>query len=312
MNAGQFWDQIGNFLASKMVAFKDALETSADPGQIFESQVCKLPQSIPQPQEAVPLTPLPVVNNSSAEVRSFIDATMPSRTSGIQHGVSPPSYYQSQLYKCESPSAKIGSPDTPHLYRQKLERTEMLSPDPRFQGVAFSGRVPAYSGYECQDSGNESIGYDSSPEERRVLSSCRQQQFNGISPVLSLGSANFSYGSDIDIAAFEVPELPDFSYAVSPNCNYMPQSQDQLFNDSGYAIDYSFGSDIDSRRYQPQSSCQYSYDIKPTLYSPRVSSPNFETDQKSSRVEPLAFENNFVTKSDPMFNSFLINSSWSL
>lgn len=45
MNAGQFWDRIGDYIAHKMVAFRATVETTTNPGAIFESQICSVPGS---------------------------------------------------------------------------------------------------------------------------------------------------------------------------------------------------------------------------------------------------------------------------
>ena len=45
VNAGQFWDQVGNYIAGRMVGFRKLLENSSNPGEIFEKQVCQVPDS---------------------------------------------------------------------------------------------------------------------------------------------------------------------------------------------------------------------------------------------------------------------------
>ena len=290
-----------------MVAFKKVLESSHDPGQILESQVCCIPQSTQLQQNAKPFTSSPVVNNSSTDVQTFNAVAMTSfGTSGLPMVSTPPNC-QRQLQRGAAYRTTMTSPK----YELPIPKYEILTPDTSLSDS--SKRTPAYSSY-CFDSGNESIGCESSPEERRILSSCRQQQYTTSSPVLDLTAAHYLPKehdlSDIDITPFEVPELTDFSYIVSPNSEFASPHQKHPFNDSGYAIDYSFSSKVESSPFvNNNSSCQYTYTMESPVSHPPRNAPDFNIVQKSHPEERRIgaasnFDNYFITNSDPMFSNF--------
>ena len=343
-NAGQFWDQVGNYLATKMTAFKRDLDTSSDPGQIFESQVVQISESFPRLQDGQPLSSLPVVNTIPAAERQASNDVLRSRA----YGIAPPPYNQSvernhelftQTFKREAFSQQYvkreayreitSTPEPSRLYALKSPKIEILSPDSSYQKLSVNRQTsatPAQIVYDFHDSGNESIGLESSLQESRVLSSCRQQQRLGASPPLNLALGSHTPDlSDIDITPFEIPELSDFSHIVSPHTDLLsPHSalqsphtdlssprQDLSFNDSGYVKDYSYSCRLDSPRSFTGSPCRFTNSSAPFMCSSFSAPITGQTPRKFMAEQNHQFatrtadtgnlENHFINHSDPMF-----------
>lgn len=323
-----------------MVAFKKSLDSSPDPGQIFESQVCQIPESFLLAQNTKPLASLSLLNNVPSDNRPCSIATIPSRVYVSQPVGPPPSYHQrqetrtepySQHFKLElysQPHAKsvyreiTSTPEPSRPYALKSPKLEILSPESRSRDVLTDRHTPFLNVSDYHDSGNESIGCESSPEENRLFSSCSQQLCTRTPPVLNLALANYSTDKDdlgdIDISPFEIPELSDFSYIDTPQSDLASPRQGLSTNDSGYAVDYSLSYRMDSSRSFTESSCLFATDLKPSMYS-AISPPNLRScviEQKpqsvAGKVDLFDFENQFVGMSDPLFSQWNCNSSWKL
>ena len=347
-NAGQFWDQVGNYLVTKMAAFKKDLDTSPEPGQIFESQVVQIPESVPRLQEVQPLSTLQMMNSIPIAERQYSTAVV--RSGG--YGIAPPTYHQSaertqetyvpvrqreafsQQYSNVTREAFreiTSTPQQPRALALKSPKKDIMSPVSGYLRLPVNGQIPVtpvQAGYNFHDSGNESMGLESSLEERRSFPSCQQQQSIGISasPPLSIALGTHAPDlSDIDITPFEIPELSDFSHIVSPQTDLLsPHSdsqsphadlssprQDVSFNDSGYPKDYSYSCRINSPRSFTDSPCRFTNSSSPFVYSNLPTPPvghtsrNFvdgQSRQFAVRMgESGKLEDQFLRQSDPMF-----------
>ena len=301
---------MGNFLSTKMVAFKKELESSHDPGRILESQVCKLPESFPVPEDSKPLTSSPVSRSNTPDRKTINDVT--TKTETLAHSLkSPPAYCQKQLQNA-TPYKTARAPQN-----RQFQNLGFLNQSPNSSFSDSMRRTPMYNSFYFRDSGNESLECESSPDQKRVLSSCRLPQYNSSSPALDLTTAHCAVSqvetdlSVIDISPFDVPELPDLSYIVSSSPEFNNPQQSHSFNDSGYAIDYSLNYSSDSSQFLNRSndSCQYTNNMQyPAPHSP-MATTHFHSFPRSHVAAGTFgirqnYDNYLITNSDPMISNY--------
>ena len=319
-----------------MAAFKKDLDTSPEPGQIFESQVLQIPESVAPPQQDIlPLSTLQMVNVIPTTERQFGTILVCSGGYGL---VPPPPYSQTvqdtqdtyhpnlkrEVFGQQFANLKrepfreiTSTPQQSRAQKFTSPKKEIMSPGTGYLRLPVNGQVavtPDQTVYNFNDSGNGSFGLESSPEERRSFPSCQQQGFVGISASPPLDPDLGTHApdlSDIDITPFEIPELSDFSHIVSPHTDLLsPHSDlqsphadlssprhDLSFNDSGYPKEYSYSCRINSPRSFTESPCRFTNTSSPFVY-PALTIP---TKEPTSR--------NFVAEQSRLLSARMCESS---
>ncbi|KAL4218513.1 hypothetical protein ACF0H5_023247 [Mactra antiquata] len=86
-NAGQFWDRVGDYIASRMIVFRTSVEKTQNPGSILESQTCAVPQnsgSILESQTcAVPQNPGSILESQTCAVPQNSGSILESQTCAV-------------------------------------------------------------------------------------------------------------------------------------------------------------------------------------------------------------------------------------
>ncbi|KAK3609023.1 hypothetical protein CHS0354_020686 [Potamilus streckersoni] len=208
-NAGQFWEQIGHYVASKMETFRQFLMTSPDPGAIFQQQVCRLskdqpPHTFTQIPISMPMPPYhpltyghqsytggsyddhkeskyeprkgPIASGHANKTATITSTSVPYMHYEISPSTSGAEYAEKQQDKHEPWLSKTIS-----------------SPNNSLSSIESDRRTPPFTHEFGRDSGNETLSSESSPEAEdyyRSLPSCRMQVNKNCraSPPLSVGT----------------------------------------------------------------------------------------------------------------------------
>lgn len=230
MNAGRFWEDVGEYVATKMSAFRRLIKESHTPGLVFEAQICSL-RDLPSHEHLVLQNRLSDANRAT---RTDSAALYCDASGGFEKKPTP---YSTNYVERLPPRRALLRHETG---QQNMERQYDTSVQCAYQptNVYLAGNVDPWfvlphvensdtslcsmeserktPPYTLHDSGFDTC--DSSPEERscRFLTSCKEENRNLTSPMFPGADVNSDFCDELlkeagalNLSSFSLDELSD-------------------------------------------------------------------------------------------------------
>lgn len=248
MESESFWNSVGDYIADKMALFRKSIETSTNPGVIFESQTCSIPweqklhhgyqssdrevfQNVQNQQHMEQTTVLRgrAVTSTLAPEQPYCHTTVspemeypnmqPQASSRLfmfdAHArSSSPVLRMSEAQSQSNMSYADRSRSSTDPWLSELAATSSAS---SICGVERGHTTSAYRLYDSTDSGLETSNASQSDTSCKFLSSCKQQSYDGFtnSPgnVQEHGNSGLLADSGCDFSQFDLSpfSISDFS-----------------------------------------------------------------------------------------------------
>lgn len=229
VNAGKFWEDVGEYVATKMSLFRRLVQESHTPGLVFEAQVCNLTDTSSSNRQALQERFNNALNcTATVKAEDFKAPTgLKPQTHNTMIGIKPPPVFVPNMPVQQGPDQQKLAQSTfnqqgtslpfPNQTDPWLPRLNLISPNTSACSVEADRRTPPYTTY---DSGFDTC--DSSPDESscRFSNSCKQQLKNLSSPAFEsqnvLSDSLLDDMNPLDLSPFSISELSDFSFGAFP------------------------------------------------------------------------------------------------
>lgn len=267
MDSESFWNSIGDYIADKMTLFRKSIETSSNPGFIFESQTCSIPieQKIHHGYQSPDREVFQNMQN-----QQHVDHTTLLRDRGVT------SKYAPELPYCHTTvSPEMEYPNMPtqassrlcmfdaHAPRSSpvmrmsdaqlqntmsytdrsssstdpwLSELATTSPATSICGIELGHNTAAYTFFDSMDSGFETSNASQSNSSCQFLNSCNQQINDRLmnSPGTEQNNSDLLADSGCDFSEFDLSpfSINDFSDNFSGNVEQSTNVTPEKFKSS--------------------------------------------------------------------------------